>query len=120
MRILVCEDDYMVSNAIRHKLLKENYEVVSVTNGNEAIAEMTKQDFDLVITDLLMPFKGGLELIYEIKHKLNKNLPIIVLSTLGNEDTIIESFKLGANDYIRKPFSPNELIIRVQKLLLNL
>jgi len=65
-----------------------------------------------------MPFVGGLELINTVRNELLLKMPIIVLSRLGNEDTIIEAFKLGADDYITKPFSPNEVSIRVKRLLI--
>jgi DNA-binding response OmpR family regulator len=65
-----------------------------------------------------MPFTGGLELINMIRNELGKSTPIIVLSKVGSEETIIEAFKLGADDYLTKPFSPNELSIRVKRFLL--
>ena len=118
MKILVCEDDFMMIKAIEHKLKSEGYLVDVVTDGNQAIEKIRQGDYDLVMTDLLMPFVGGLELINTIRNELLLKMPIIVLSRLGNEDTIIEAFKLGADDYITKPFSPNEVSIRVKRLLI--
>jgi len=118
MKILVCEDDFMIIKAIQHKLQSEGYEVDVATDGNLAVEKFSIGDYDLIMTDLLMPFVGGLELINKIRNELNSKIPIIVLSTLNNEDSIIEAFKLGADDYITKPFSPNEVSIRVRRLLI--
>ena len=108
----------MMIKAIEHKLKSEGYLVDVVTDGNQAIEKIRQGDYDLIMTDLLMPFVGGLELINIIRNELLLKMPIIVLSRLGNEDTIIEAFKLGADDYITKPFSPNEVSIRVKRLLI--
>jgi len=87
-------------------------------DGNEAKKKISENDYDLIMTDILMPFVGGLELINTIRNEMHLEMPIIVLSTLSNEDSIIEAFKLGADDYITKPFSPNEVSIRVKRLLI--
>ena len=108
----------MMIKAIEHKLKSEGYLVDVVTDGNQAKEKIRQGDYDLIMTDLLMPFVGGLELINTIRNELLLKMPIIVLSRLGNEDTIIEAFKLGADDYITKPFSPNEVSIRVRRLLI--
>jgi DNA-binding response OmpR family regulator len=118
MKILVCEDDYMVIKAIEHKLSREGYEVEIANDGRQATEKIKTQEYDLMITDLLMPFTGGLELINLLRNEMKKTLPIIVLSKVGNEETIIEAFKLGADDYLTKPFSPNELSIRVKRFLI--
>ena len=118
MKILVCEDDFMMIKAIEHKLKNEGYQVDVVTDGYQATEKIRQGNYDLIMTDLLMPFVGGLELINTIRNELLLKMPIIVLSQLGNEDTIIEAFKLGADDYITKPFSPNEVSIRVKRLLI--
>lgn len=118
MKILVCEDDFMITKAIEHKLISEGHEVDVASDGNEAMNRISKTHYDLIMTDLLMPFVGGLELINTVRNELHLGTPIIVLSTLSNEDSIIEAFKLGADDYITKPFSPNEVSIRVKRLLI--
>jgi len=119
-KILVCEDDFMVLKTVEHRLKLDGYTVLAVTDGSKAIEALKVPDSDigLIITDLLMPFISGLELIHQVRVELNRETPIIVLSKLGNEDTVLEAFNLGADDYLTKPFSPNELSIRVKKLLL--
>jgi len=118
MKILVCEDDIMIIKAIEHKLKSEGHVVEYALDGNQAIQKIHETDYDLIMTDLLMPFIGGIELINTIRNELHLEIPIIVLSTLSHEDSIIEAFKLGADDYITKPFSPNEVSIRVRRLLI--
>ncbi len=118
MKILICEDDIMMVKAIELKLAKENHQVVIAGNGKIASEKLKTDNFDLIITDLLMPFLGGLELINLVRNELKKTTPIIVLSKIGTEDTIVEAFKLGADDYLTKPFSPNELSIRVKRFSL--
>ncbi len=118
MKILVCEDDYMVVKAIEHKLTRDGYEVDIANDGKAASEKIRAEEYDLVITDLLMPFTGGLEILNLMRTELQKSTPMIVLSKVGNEETIIEAFKLGADDYLTKPFSPNELSIRVKRFLI--
>ena len=118
MKILVCEDDTIIIKAIEHKLKNEGYEIELATDGKLAAEKINNNEYDLILTDLLMPFFGGLEVINLVRNQLKKNTPIIVLSRLANEQTIIEAFNLGADDYITKPFSPNELSIRVKRFLL--
>ena len=118
MRILVCEDNVMMSKAIEHKLRSEDYTIDVAIDGNQACEKLDHFEYDLIMTDLLMPFVGGLEIINKIRNEQKLKTPIIVLSALGDEETIIEAFKLGADDYITKPFSPNELTVRVRRLLM--
>lgn len=119
MKILVVEDDYMMIRAIEHKLKSEGYEVEAAPDGHQAFEMINKTNYDLIITDILMPFVGGFELINKIRNDLQLKIPIIVLSSLSNENSIIEAFKLGADDYVTKPFSPSEVSIRVKRLLMN-
>ena len=118
MRILVCEDDIIISKAIEHRLKNDGYSIDVATDGNQASEKVSANEYDLIMTDLLMPFCSGLELVNKVRNDLKLSTPIIVLSRIGNEETIIEAFQLGADDYISKPFSPNELSIRVKTLLI--
>lgn len=120
MKVLVCDDDFMITKTLEHKLRNEGYEVEIASDGRKAVEMIKGNSYDLILTDMLMPFVGGLELINLIRNQLNIKTPIIVLSKLGNEDSVIEAFKLGADDYITKPFSPNELSIRVKRFLMKL
>ncbi len=117
IRVLVCEDDHMMLKLIEHKMASEGYEIILAKDGKNASELLKKNDYDLIVTDLLMPYMTGLELITLVRSKLSKNIPIIVLSRIGLENTVLKAFELGADDYIVKPFSPNELLIRAKKLL---
>lgn len=117
-KILVCEDNEVIIKVIEYKLRRDGYIVEIAKDGNSAIEKLNQTSYDLILTDMLMPFTGGLELINKIRNELKSNVPIIVLSALVQENTIIEALKLGADDYITKPFSPNELSLRVKRLLI--
>ena len=117
-RILVCDDDEALVSMIRFKLSRENMgEVIKALDGREAKALLKDQNFDLIITDIHMPYHSGLEITTYVRNELGKNTPIIVLSAEGLEDTVLQAFELGANDFITKPFSPAELAVRVRRIL---
>ena len=117
-RVLVCEDNETIIKVIEYKLRNEGYLVEIAKDGNSAIEKLHNASYDLILTDLLMPFASGLELINFIRNELRSDVPIIVLSALVQEETILEALNLGADDYITKPFSPNELSLRVKRLLI--
>jgi len=119
MKILICEDDLMTLKALEHKLKNEGYETITVLDGKQAIEILNaKPNIDLVLTDLHMPLISGLELISHVRNELKSNMPIVMLTRVGLEDTVLHAFELGADDYITKPFSPEELSLRIKRLLL--
>lgn len=115
MKILVAEDEQIMATAIEHKLSSEGYEVLVVTDGREALKAVDAFNPDLIITDILMPLTSGLELIGIVKARPDKKTPIIVLSAMGQEATVLEAFELGADDFLTKPFNPTELSMRVKR-----
>jgi DNA-binding response OmpR family regulator len=117
MKILVVEDEPLILSVIEKQLQSEGYQVTAVTDGREALTQLEQTKFDIIITDILMPFTSGLELIGVVTSQFNRSIPIIVLSSLGQEATVMEAFQLGADDFITKPFNPNELSMRVKRLL---
>jgi DNA-binding response OmpR family regulator len=117
MKILVAEDEPLMLMAIEAKLRNDGYEVVGVGDGREALKAFEASTPDLIITDILMPYTSGLELIGIVKSHTSANIPIIVLSALGQEETVMEAFQLGADDFLTKPFNPTELSVRVKRLL---
>jgi DNA-binding response OmpR family regulator len=116
MKILVVEDNQLILKVIETKLKKEGYEVINCENGKEAIERISDSLPDLVITDIMLPYNSGLEIVNFVKAKLQKNIPVIVLSGLGQEKTIEEAFKLGADDYMTKPFNLSELLMRIKRV----
>ena len=115
MKILLVEDNQLILKVIETKLKKEGYEVISYDNGRDAIEKINYDLPDLVITDIMLPYNSGLEIVSFVKSQSQKNIPVIVLSGLGQEQTIEEAFKLGADDYMTKPFSLSELSMRIKR-----
>jgi len=117
MKVLVCEDDPIIQKIIEVKLTREGHEVSICSHGKDAVDFLEKNSVNLIITDLLMPYFSGLELINHIRNELKITTPIIVVSKLNMEDDVLKAFELGADDYVVKPFSPNELSIRARRFL---
>lgn len=118
MKILIAEDEEMMLKTMEFKLKKEGFQVVACSNGEEAMEKIVSENPDIIVTDIRMPFVTGLDIVRRVKVELKLNIPIIVLSAVGLEKTVLEAFDLGADDFITKPFSPNELIVRVRRLLI--
>ncbi|KYH07174.1 MULTISPECIES: response regulator transcription factor [Chryseobacterium] len=117
MLILIAEDDELILKTIEHKLLKEGHEVILTRNGKDAIETLKTKDVDLAITDIMMPFASGIEILSAIK-TMGKQIPVIMLSSMGQEEVVLNAFDLGAVDFIVKPFSPNELTLRIKRFSL--
>ncbi|HXB44951.1 MAG TPA: response regulator [Puia sp.] len=120
MRILVAEDDMIMLKTIELRLQKDGFEVITAQDGRDALQKIEELSPDLIITDIMMPFLSGLEIVGAVKKNVGKHIPIIVLSTMGQENVVLEAFQLGADDYITKPFSPKELSVRVKRYASNL
>ena len=119
MKILVAEDDPLILRTIETRLKKDGHEVVITSDGRSALQHLASDNPDLIITDIMMPYISGLEIIVAVK-QAGRKIPIVILSGMGQENTVLEAFKLGADDYITKPFSPNELSIRIKRLSLSM
>lgn len=119
MRILVIEDEPLMLKALKFRLNKDGYDVTIAEDGKLALELLGNEKFDLIITDVMLPFNNGLEIVDFVKNKKNDNTPIIILSSVGAENAVLDGFAIGADDYITKPFSPTELSVRVKRLLKN-
>ncbi|MBA4304070.1 MAG: response regulator [Sphingobacteriaceae bacterium] len=117
-RILVVEDERMMLKVIEFRLKKDGFDVLIAEDGKAGIEAIKNWHPDVIITDIMMPYISGLELIAYTRNDLQLKVPIIVLSAVGLEKTVVEAFGLGADDFITKPFSAEELSIRVKKNLL--
>ncbi|WP_373493917.1 response regulator transcription factor [Aquiflexum sp.] len=117
--VLIIEDDKLISSLVQFKLKKEGYNVTMAEDGIAGIDAINLLQTDLIITDVMIPFKNGIEIIHHAK-KVSPKVPIIVLSSLGEEEgTVMEAFNLGVSDFVPKPFNPNELAMRVRRLINN-
>lgn len=119
MKILIADDDQLILKTLEHKLRKDGYELTACKDGREVIEQLSADRFDLIITDIMMPYASGLEILNAVRTGENAATPVIILSSLGQENVVMEGFNLGADDYIVKPFSPNELAARVRRILDN-
>lgn len=117
MKILVVEDDPTLLRTIEIRLKKDGHEVCLAIDGQEALDRFAEFAPELIITDIMMPYASGLEITSFVRQQSGKKVPVIILSSMGQEDVVLEAFQLGADDYITKPFSPNELSVRVKRLL---
>lgn len=114
-RILVVDDDREIVGAIKKRLELEGYEVVPAYNGLEALDVLMEQEIHLLIIDIMMPGMDGLSATMKIRE--SKNIPIIILSAKTEESDKILGLSMGADDYISKPFRPDELVARVKSQL---
>ncbi len=109
MKILLIEDEKITRITLSDTLKKEGYEVVSSETGQEGLEQFRKQPFDVVITDLRLPRMNGLDILREVKN-LAPDCTVIVMTAYGTVETAVEALKMGAYDYLTKPFSPDKLI----------
>lgn len=114
-RILIVEDEENIREVCKRYLEREEYEVYTAVNGTEGFDLFLTYQPDLIILDLMMPKKDGWELCEEIRQQ--SNTPIIMLTAKGEERDRILGLTMGADDYLTKPFSPRELVLRVQIIL---
>lgn len=116
MKILIAEDEELTLKTLELRLKKDGHEVILARDGREALSNIEEHVPDLVISDIMMPYVSGLEIIAAVRENHpDRKMPIIILSGMGQEDIVLEAFQLGADDYITKPFSPNELTVRVRR-----
>ena len=116
-RLLLAEDDELLASLLNYRLEKSGYQVSLSNNGKEVKEHLVKEMPDLIISDIMMPYFSGLELIDFVRNELKSKTPIIIISSAGNEENVLNAFNLGANDFISKPVSPAELIVRVEREL---
>ena len=116
MKILVVDDEALLVKGIRFNLQNECYDVITGSDGLEAVQAVQEQQPDLVVLDVMMPKKDGFSLAKDIR-QINKDVPIIFLTAKALKEDIFDGFKLGADDYLTKPFSMEELTFRIEAVL---
>jgi len=114
--ILLAEDDSNLGQLLRNYLNIKKYETTLTVNGTEALKAFQQTTFDLCILDIMMPEMDGITLAAEIR-RLKPGIPVIFLTAKNQKEDIIEGFRTGADDYITKPFSMEELIYRIEAIL---
>ena len=116
LKILLCEDDENLGMLLREYLQAKGYEAVLCPDGEAGYREFQKTKFDICVLDVMMPKKDGFSLAQDIRQQ-NAELPIIFLTAKTLKEDILEGFKIGADDYITKPFSMEELVMRIEAIL---
>lgn len=112
MQVLIIEDDITIAELQRDYLEIANFEVIIETNGLDGLQRALQDDIDLAIVDIMLPGMNGFDICKEIRKK--KELPLLIVSAKGDDIDKMRALGIGADDYIVKPFSPNELVARVQ------
>jgi two-component system phosphate regulon response regulator OmpR len=113
--ILVVDDDEGIRSLVKEYLNENNFLVTTANSAEDAVEKITIIKFDLVVLDVMMPGKNGLEFIQENKKKIDT--PIILLTAKGEANDRVEGLELGADDYLPKPFEPKELTLRIKNIL---
>lgn len=117
-KILIIEDEELTLTFLQKRIEKENFDVDVARDGNEALTQISNNKYDSIIVDLMLPFVSGFQLIGHIRaDDKNVQTPIIVVSALGTENTIIEALSIGANDFLKKPIALNVLLTKIKLLI---
>jgi two-component system phosphate regulon response regulator PhoB len=116
-RILVVEDEPDISALVAYHLARESYRVRTVADGPEAIRAVEAEAPDLIVLDLMLPGMSGQQVLGELRRRSEASIPVIVLTARREERDRVEGLELGADDYMTKPFSPQELVLRVAAVL---
>src|SRR6186713_1601888 len=117
-RVLIVDDDPDIVRLVRYNLSHSGYEVQSAGTGREALELVQKQPPDLVVLDVMLPDVDGLEVCRTLRQQASsRRIPILMLTARGEEIDRVVGFELGADDYVAKPFSPRELVLRVKSIL---
>lgn len=114
--ILIVEDEEEIVRLICNRIDPERYEVMIAQDGKEALAQVAREVFDIAVIDIMIPFIDGYEVSTQLRRKSKETL-IIIVSALGSEENKLRGYELGADDFISKPFSPRELIAKIDTLI---
>ena len=117
-RVLIVDDDPDIVRLVSYNLAQSGFEPVHANTGREALAIVQKQPPDLIILDLMLPDVDGIEVCRSLRSQaISEHIPIVMLTARGEEIDRVVGFELGADDYVMKPFSPRELVLRVKSIL---
>ena len=117
-KIVLAEDNSVLSLLLKLNLQKAGYKLFIAMDGKQAIELIEEHNPDVILTDIMMDYFSGLEIVSHVRNQLKRNTPILVFSSSGQEEMVLNAFNLGANDFMSKPLSTSELVFRVKKMLL--
>ncbi|MDQ6469853.1 response regulator transcription factor [Flavobacterium sp. LHD-80] len=117
MRIVLAEDNDILRKSLSFFLESKGFTVDQFSDGKDALDAIEKNNYDIILTDINMPGISGMEITQYVRETLKSDIPIIILTSSGVEQTELDSFDIGANEFIAKPISPAVLLVRINKLL---
>jgi len=115
-KILLVEDDANFGTVLKDYLMMNDYDVVHAKNGMEGFEKLKKDDYDLCILDVMMPYKDGFTLAKEIREK-NTDVPIVFLTAKAMKEDVLKGYKVGADDYLNKPFDSEVLLMKIRAIM---
>jgi two-component system response regulator VicR len=117
MRILICEDNPMAMKTLSVILEREGFEADLAEDGNVAIDLLQMNDYDLMVVDIHLPYRSGLELVKFVRSDQGKDTPVIILTAFSDHQMQRQAGELGISDYIVKPFNPGDLVTKIKSIL---
>jgi two-component system response regulator HydG len=115
MKILIVDDELVVRESLYHWFSREGYDTKSAQNGQEALQKLSNENFDTLFVDMKMPGMGGFELLETVK-KLYPDTAVVIITAYGSIDSAVQAMKIGASDYLLKPFKPDQLSLIMEKI----
>jgi DNA-binding response OmpR family regulator len=116
-KVLIVDDEKEMRNLLKVCLMPYGYVIEEAQTGFEALEKVMDTKYDLILLDIMMPTIDGFEVLKNVREMLDKDIPIILLTALGDTERIVEGLQLGADDYMVKPFEPRELQARIQSVM---
>lgn len=116
MKVLIVDDDEKICEGLEEMLAEEGYETTSVTSGEDAIKKLNKEDFNILLTDLVMPRISGMDVLREAK-RINPRIHVVMITAFATIESAVEAMKKGASDYISKPFKLHEVQNTLKRIL---
>ena len=117
-KILVVDDEEDILELVSYHLTKENFLVTCVTSGEEALSRLQKETYDIILLDLMLPERDGLDTCRILKGNPETcNIPIVMITAKSEDTDVVLGLELGAQDYVTKPFSPRVLLARIKAIL---
>lgn len=117
MRIILAEDNDILRKSLSFFLESKGFSVDQFSDGKDALDAIEKNNYNLILTDINMPGISGMEITQYVRQTIKSDIPVIILTSSGVEQTELDSFDIGANEFIAKPVSPAVLLVRINKLL---